>query len=116
MVFDYAGCDGPFRFNPSLCVILDSLFLPGLLFKAFEMAVYHGPTLGKHERLEIDAFRQTTVQLVEKYRRRAEPHLRDVLARKTSFQDIIEGVDWWRYHGGVRDPDGHPKESPEYSP
>lgn len=112
----YRGSAGWPRFPPRVCAVLDNLVLPGLLTKAAAIFFYYGPLLESQESVSLSVFRERVIASIENYQGHAEPQLRRVLATSNSFREIIEGVHWWQYHGGVRDPDGHPEDSEEYGP
>lgn len=112
----YRGSAGWPRFHPRVCILLDNLVLPGLLTKAAAVFFYFGPMLQGQEKLSVEEFRQSIIDSIEGYRGRTERQLRRVLAKRDSYRDIIEGVEWWQYHGGVRDSDGHQEDSADYNP
>ena len=114
--YTYEGAAGWPRFSPALCKVLDNILLPGLVSKILEAAVYFGPKPVAVSELDLTGFKSTVVSSVEEYEGKPQHQLRSVVASKGSFREAIEGVEWWIYHGGIRDPDGHPADSPEYSP
>ena len=107
-IFRYAGSSGKPRFSPKLCVILDNLLVPGFLSKLLEVFVYFGPELLSREKVLLAEFKARLLLAIEAHGSEDVDQLRQVLSDKTSFQDVLEGVDWWRYCGGRRDRDGHP--------
>ncbi len=107
-IFCYAGSSGKPRFSPGLCVILDNLLVPGFLSKLIELFLYFGPELVSREKLLPAEFKSRLLSAIEAHGSEDVDELRQVLVGRTGFQDILEGVDWWRYCGGRRDRDGHP--------
>ncbi len=96
--------------------MLDNLLIPGLITKFFELFIYFGPKLMTYEEVTVDEFREAMISSIENFRDSTEPGLRNLLAAKNKYSEIIEGVHWWQYNSGTRDPDGHPIGSNEYSP
>jgi hypothetical protein len=114
--YTYQGSAGWPRFSPRLCVLLDSLLVPGLIYKLAETFIYFGPKPVSSAKLDLNSFKSAIIDSIENYDCRTQPQLRKVVATKGSFREVIEGIEWWSYHGGVRDADGHPHNNPEYSP
>ncbi len=114
--YTYEGAAGWPRFSPGLCKILDSLILPGLISKVAEIAIYFGPQPVSVDETDLDGFKSTVISSIEEYERKPQHQLRMVIASKGSFREVIKGIEWWIYHGGIRDPDGHTDASPEYRP
>ena len=114
--YTYEGAAGWPRFSPALCKILDSIILPGLVSKVLETAIYFGPKPVALSEPNLEGFKSMVVSSIERHQGKPQHQLRKVIASKGSFREIIEGIEWWAYHGGIRDPDGHPDDSPEYNP
>lgn len=107
-VYKYFGPSGYLRFHPKACIILDALIIPGLLFKLLAMFTYLGPNLIEVENVDPEEFKHRIVSKVMNYGSKDINQLVEILSTKTDYQSILKGVDWWRYHGGRRDEDGHP--------
>lgn len=107
-LFNYHGADGWPRFSPQVCAILDYLVLPGLLSKLLEAVFYFGPKLTSGEKLDLQSYKEAIIERVERFEKSDQPQLRLIIADKKDFASVIEGLDWWRFHGGQRDEDGHP--------
>jgi hypothetical protein len=107
-IFKYSGSSGWPRFSPRTCLVLDSLLIPGILSKLFERVGYFGPALTGEEHVDVEEFKIRVVASIEKYGSKDLTQLKSLLSQKTDFISILEAVDWWRYHGGKRDEDGHP--------
>ncbi len=111
-IFRYEGECGWPRFRGVVKIILEAIILPTILTKLLESFVYFGPDLRSVEQVPLDDFRRLLVQAVSSFEksRKSLTELEELLKRKKTYRDVIEGVDWWRYHGGRRDPDGHPED------
>ena len=110
------GAAGWPRFSPALCRVLDSIILPGLISKILEAIIYFGPKPVVLSNPNLNEFKSMVESSIENYQGKPQHQLRKVVASKGSFQEVIEGIEWWVCHGGIRDPDGHPDDSPEYTP
>jgi hypothetical protein len=106
-VFKYSGSSGWLRFSPKVCLILDNLIIPGIISKLFETFGYYGPTLVTEEESDIEAYKYRLVAYIERYGSKDIDQLKSLLSGKSNFVDVLNAVDWWRYHGGKRDEDGH---------
>lgn len=114
MVFDYSGSAGWPRFGRTAKTVLESLVLPGILFKPIAMLRYFGPKIAGGRKEEADAFRDL---IFDRIRRHLKPkdrrELRGLLDKAATPEGMIRAIDWWRYNGGRRDADGHPLDEGE---
>jgi len=113
-VFDYAGSAGWPRFGRKAKGVLEALVLPGLLFKPLAMLRYFGPRLVAARQEEAGAFRELIFDRIRRHvKPKDRPQLRALLDKARSPEEMIRAIDWWRYHGGARDADGHPLDEDE---
>jgi len=107
-VYKYFGTSGYPRFHPKVCIILDSLLIPGLISKLLAMFTYFGPNLVEVEKVDPEEIRSRIVSEIMNYGSKDIDQLVKILSTKIDYLSILEGVEWWIYHGGRRDEDGHP--------
>jgi len=107
-VYVYLGASGWPRFSQVICNVLDNLIIPGLFFRGLGFFVYFGPKLVSSERLDLEEFEAEILTVVRGFQDPGFEELKKSVLSSTDFRSVIEGVDWYRFHGGDRDEDGHP--------
>jgi hypothetical protein len=107
-VYDYLGSSGSPRFGPALKILLEALIVPSLMMKALASVVYFGPSLTTSKKVDISEYRDLIMTHLTRHTRPKErPQLRSLLDKASTYKEVIEAIDWWRFHGGERDEDGH---------
>lgn len=109
---------GKFRWRRGWAEVLENLILPGLLYHLASYFVYFGPRVGRVEQLPLSEFKTSVHDDVSRILKndKALPELWRRLGAAGDFRDVLLAIERWQYDGGVRDKDGHPEGSPEYSP
>lgn len=110
-VYEYKGSSGWPRFGEVSKPILEILIVPALLAKLAAYFFYYGPNLVTSRKVNPDEFKAL---ILENLARHTQPkqqlELKAVLEKADSYEKVIRAIDWWRFHGGKRDEDGHPIE------
>ena len=117
-VVAYEGGAGQPRFTQTTGRFLDFLFLPGLVFFFAAYFVYYGPRPNGRSHPDLPEYKATLIKAARtKFKRsRTLGELERGVTRASNAQDVVLAYEHWQYFGGVRDEDGHPEASPEYSP
>lgn len=107
-VYNYLGSSGSPRFGPAFKMLLESLIVPSLLMKALASVVYFGPNLILAQKVDTSEYRDLIMEHLKRHTRPKErSQLRSLLDKASTYKEMIDAVDWWRFHGGERDEDGH---------
>jgi hypothetical protein len=110
-IFSYTGSAGWPRFGETSKFICELLIIPSLLAKAVAYVSYYGPDVKTARSVNLPIYKEEVLQQLSKHikpKNRAE--LKSRISGASSFEEVIKAIDWWRYHGGKRDEDGHPIE------
>ncbi|WP_284176667.1 hypothetical protein [Frigidibacter sp. SD6-1] len=107
--FEYSGECGWPRFGPVSSAILEPILIPAMLSKIQQHFFYFGPHLVGTRRVPIEEYkRQVLASIRQLGMGRRSEQLSRAIDDAPDARGVIEAVDRWRYHGGLRDADGHP--------
>lgn len=107
-VYRYESESGWPRFSKGWKNLLEALLLPGPFFKILAYFVYYGPDIRSPEQLELSVFREKVLERLKVYEKgRDAKQLSKALNQAMSYLEVIKAIDWYRFYGGHRDPDGH---------
>jgi hypothetical protein len=107
-VYRYQSEAGWPRFSRRWKGLLENLIVPGPVFKLVSCFVYYGPALLPGEQLGLPDFRARILERMLVYEKgRDARQLKRALEKASSYPEVIAAIDWYRFHGGRRDADGH---------
>lgn len=96
------------RFSKGWKGFLEALVLPGPLFKIIAHFTYYGPDIQPGEVLDLARFQEMIFKRMQVYEKgRDAKQLRELIGRATSYAEVIDAINWYRFYGGRRDKDGH---------
>lgn len=104
----YKGECGWPRFSGMTKTVLEALILPPLLSKLAECYTYFGPKLTSSESVSLKQFKKEIIDSMRPFEKSDFRQLVSLTDEAANYTAVLEEIDWFRYHGGKRDNDGHP--------
>ncbi len=102
-IFTYLRSAGWPRFGEVAKSIGEALIVPGLIATILSRVVYFGPHLTSQRSVTVDDFRQELLKNLARHVSAADRlALEGLLGKQDGFEEIVEAVNWWRFHGGAR--------------
>jgi hypothetical protein len=110
-MYTYKGSSGSPRFGSTLKAVLEAFIIPSLIAKVMARFVCFGPTPLTSRKLDLNQYRESLMKSMRSHTSARERlQLEALLQSADTYKKILASVDWWRFHGGKRDEDGHPVE------